>query len=125
VLVQAKRLTCESLDAIARHRAAKGTRCDRQTQARTLLIISQYREAEVGVGQFFAALPDLAKFDRQVQTLARFERQPRNGLGNRYKDLREASGTEALAALRPTASQQLTAALGGHTRAESVSTGTM
>jgi hypothetical protein len=55
-----------------------------------------------------------AEFGRQVQTLARLERQPFLQAGYRSKVPSDASGAEALAALRAAASQQSTAALGGH-----------
>jgi hypothetical protein len=89
------------------------------------LIIGQNRETEVRVGRFSAALPNSAKFGRLVQTLTRLECQPLDKLGDRTKLLRKASGAEALATLRAASSQQPTAALGGHTRSETMRSGTM
>ncbi len=123
MLVQAKGLARKALDAVARHGGAERARSDSQTQAGTFFMIGQDRQTKVRVGQLFAALPDLAKLDRQVQALTRLERQPVLQVGDRYTVLRSASGTEALAALRATASQQPAAALGGPARAETRGSG--
>jgi hypothetical protein len=39
-------------------------------------MVGQHRQAEIRIGESFAALPHLAKFGRLMQTLARLERQP-------------------------------------------------
>jgi hypothetical protein len=46
-------------------------------------MIGQNRQTEVRVGQLSTALPYGAKFGRLVQTLARFERQPLDQIGDR------------------------------------------
>jgi hypothetical protein len=75
MLVQAKGFSSQTLDTIAGNGGRAGARRYRQSQSRTRFMVSQNRQAKVGVGEFFSALPNLAKFGRLVQTLARLERQ--------------------------------------------------
>jgi hypothetical protein len=60
-----------------------------------------------------------------VQTLSRLERQPLDQMGIARRSCAGASGAEALAALRAAASQQASAAFGGHTRPKTMGSGTM
>jgi hypothetical protein len=76
MLVQAKGFPGKALDAIARHGAPEGARCNRQAQSRMTFIVGQNRQAKEGVGQSSAALPYGAKLSRLMQTLARLEIQP-------------------------------------------------
>ncbi len=76
VLVQAKGLSREALDAVACNGGTKGARGDAQTQTRITFMIGHDRQTKIGVGEFFAALPNLAKFGRLMQSLARLERLP-------------------------------------------------
>jgi len=46
-------------------------------------MIGQDRQTKIGVAEFFAAQPDLAKFGRLVQALARLERLPLDKLRDR------------------------------------------
>ena len=85
MLVQTKGFPCEALDTIARYGCAEGARRDRQAQPWMTFIIGQNRQAEEGVGQPSAALPNGAKFGRLVQTLARLEIQPIGWLRDRKK----------------------------------------
>ena len=75
VLMHAKGFTGEPFDDITRHGGAQGARGNGQSQPRTVLIVGQYRQTEIGVGEFFAALPYGTEFRRLVQTLARLEGQ--------------------------------------------------
>jgi len=76
MLVQSKRFPGEALDTIASNGGAEGARRYRQAQPRISLMVGQHRQAEIRIGESFAALPHLAKFGRLMQTLARLERQP-------------------------------------------------
>ena len=84
-------------------------------------MIGQHGQTEEGIGKFFAALSDFAKFGRLVQTLARLEGQ----LTNRWTACRAVLGTEALTPLRATSCQQTTTTLGGHPGSEAVGSGTV
>ena len=75
MLVQAKGLSCEAFDAIARHGGTKGSRRDAQTQPGMGFMVGQDRQAKKRIGEFFAAPFYVSKFCRLVQTLARLERQ--------------------------------------------------
>ena len=75
MLVQTKGLSCEPLDAIARHGGAEGTRRDAQPQSRAGFMVGQNRQAKKRIGKFSAASLHIAKFGRLVQALARLERQ--------------------------------------------------
>jgi len=75
VLVQAKGLSGEAFDAIARYGGTEGPRRDAQTQAGMGFVIGQYRQAKKRIGEFFSAPFNDLKFGRLVQTLARLERQ--------------------------------------------------
>jgi hypothetical protein len=125
VLVQAKGLSCKAFDAIARDRGAEGSRRNTQTQASVGFMIGQNRQTKKCIGKFFAALLDFAKFGRLMQALARLERQPLDGNGDRSSVQKCVSGTEALAPFGATAGEQGAAALGGHAGAKAVGTGTM
>jgi len=120
VLVQAKRLARQALDAITRHGRAKRTRRDTQAKTRVRVGVDQHRYAEKHVGESPAAALHVAKFSRLMQTLARLERQFTDRSSSR-RELR----TEALAALGASTRQQSAAALGGHARAKSMSTSTV
>ena len=124
VLVQTKGFSRQALDTVAGHGGAESTSRYRQTQSRMTFMIRQHRHAEVRVGQPAAALPDLAKFGRLMQTLAWLERQPLGQMVS-LEALTQALGAEALAALRAAASQQSAAALGGHARSETMGSGTV
>jgi hypothetical protein len=76
VLVQAKGFSREAFDTVAGHGGAESASRYRQTQTRMTFMIREYRHTEVRIGQPAAALPDLAKFGRLMQTLARLELQP-------------------------------------------------
>ena len=76
VLVQTKGFSRQALDTVAGHGGAESTSRYRQTQPRMTSMIREHRHTEVRVGQPAAALPDLAKFGRLMQTLAWLERQP-------------------------------------------------
>ncbi len=75
MLVQAKGLSCQALDTIASNGAGAGARRYRQAQPRISFMVCQNRQAKISVCKFFAALPNMAKFGRLVQSLARLERQ--------------------------------------------------
>jgi hypothetical protein len=126
MLVQAKGFASQAFNAIARYGRAEGTGRDREPEARVTFIIGKNRQTEKRVAQSLAALPKGTKFGRLMQSLARLERQP---LGQFRRSLESpaayASGTEQFAALRAAASQQCTAALGGHARTKAMRSGTM
>jgi hypothetical protein len=75
VLVQAKGFSCEAFDAIAGDGCAERAGRDAQTQTRIGFMIAQNRQTKKRIGEFFAAPPDISKFGRLMQTLARLERQ--------------------------------------------------
>ena len=83
MLVQTKGFSRQALDTVAGHGGAESASRYRQTQTRMTFMIREYRHTEVRIGQPAAALPDLAKFGRLMQTLARLERQPLDKIGNR------------------------------------------
>ena len=76
MLVQTKGFSRQAFDPVASHGGAESTSRYRQAQARMTFMIREYRHTEVRIGQPAAALPDLAKFGRLMQTLARLELQP-------------------------------------------------
>jgi len=76
VLVQAKGFSRQAFDTVAGHGGAERASRYRQTQSRMTFMICEYRHTEVRIGQPAAALADLAKFGRLMQTLARLELQP-------------------------------------------------
>ena len=119
MLIQSERLARHALDEISRHRAAAAARRDRQTQACMMVMICEYGQNEVRIGEPSAPLPHHTKLCRLVQSLARLERQ----FGPTRRNSR--LWTEALAALRAAPSKHLPAALGRHPRAKTVSTGAM
>jgi hypothetical protein len=75
MLVQAKGFSRQALDTIAGNGAGAGARRYCQAQPRISFMVCQNRQAKISVCKFFAALPNLAKFGRLVQSLARLERQ--------------------------------------------------
>jgi hypothetical protein len=75
VLVQTERLARHAFDHIAGHGAAAAARGDRQPQACMILLICEYGQNEVRIGEPPASLPHHTKFGRLVQSLARLERQ--------------------------------------------------
>ena len=75
MLIQAKRLARQALDAIAGNGRTERARRYRQPQTWMRFMVCQYRQAKIGVTESFAALPDLTEFGRLVQTLPRLERQ--------------------------------------------------
>ena len=81
-LVQTKGFSRQALDTVAGHGGAESTSRYRQTQSRMTFMIREHRYTEVRVGQPAAALPDVAKFGRLMQTLARLERQPLGQMGS-------------------------------------------
>jgi hypothetical protein len=83
VLVQTKGLSRETFDAIARDRGAEGSGRYTQTQSGKGFIIGQDRQTKKSIGEFLAAPLHIAKFGRLMQTLARLERQPLDGRGDR------------------------------------------
>ncbi len=126
VLVQTKGFSRQALDTVAGHGVAESTRRDRQTQSRMAHAVGEYRQTEVCVAQPAAALPNRAKFGRLMQSLARLERQPWVvQLGVAGSPYARPLGAEALAALRAAASQQSAAAFGGHTRSETMGSGSV
>jgi hypothetical protein len=74
-LIQTKGFSRQALDAIAGDGRSAGARRYRKAQPRMSFMVCQDRQAKIGIGKSPAALPDLAKFGRLVQTLARLERQ--------------------------------------------------
>jgi hypothetical protein len=84
VLVQTKGFPRQAFDAVAGHGGAESTSRYRQTKSRMTFLIREHRHTEVRIGQPAAALPDLAKFGRLMQTLARLERQPLGQMGSLY-----------------------------------------
>jgi hypothetical protein len=121
-LVQAKGFTCEAFDAIACYGGTEGSGRNAQTQPGLGFMVGKHRQAKKRIGKFFAAPFHVTKFGRLVQTLARLKRQFTD---RKAPFSRIALRAELLAALGTAASQQSTAALGGHARAEAVGTGTM
>jgi hypothetical protein len=95
MLVQTKGFPRQALDAVARYGAAEGTCCNRQAQSWMTFIVGQNRQTKEGVGQSFAALPYGAKLGRLVQTLARLELQPIDGLWD-CKKVRRNQGQRSL-----------------------------
>lgn len=79
MLVQAKRFSRQTLDSITGNGAGTGARRDRQSEPRVRFMIGQNGQAKIRVGKSFAALPNIAKFGRLVQTLARLELQCTDG----------------------------------------------
>jgi len=82
MLVQTKGFSRQALDTVAGHGGAESTSRYRQTQSRMTFMIREHRYTEVRVGQPAAALPDVAKFGRLMQTLAWLERQPLGQMGS-------------------------------------------
>jgi hypothetical protein len=121
MLVQAKGFSCQALDQVARDCAAAASRRDRQPQARVSFMVCEYGQNKIRVGKAPAALPYYTKFGRLMQTLARLERQ----FTDRWPPRNRASRAEALAALCTPPSKHLPTALGRHSRAKTVGTGTM
>jgi hypothetical protein len=79
MLVQSKRFSSQALDAISGNGGSAGAGRNRQSQPRIRFMIGQNGQAKIRVGKSCAALPDLAKFGRLVQTLARLELQFTDG----------------------------------------------
>jgi hypothetical protein len=73
VLVQAKGLSCEAFDPIARYGGTESSSRDAQSQASVGFMIGQNRQTEKRVREFFAAPFHVSKFGRLVQTLARLK----------------------------------------------------
>lgn len=73
VLVQAEGFSRQALDAVTGYSAGAGTRCNREAKTRMIFIVTQYRQTEVRVVEFSAALPDLSEFGRLMQSFARLE----------------------------------------------------
>src|ERR1022692_3841598 len=79
MLVQAKRFSSQALDAITDDGGSAGAGRYRQSQPRIRFMIGQNGQAKIRVGKSSAALPNVAKFGRLVQTLARLELQCTDG----------------------------------------------
>jgi hypothetical protein len=79
MLVQSKRFSGQALDAISGNGGGAGAGRYRQSQPRIRFMIGQNGQAKICVGKSSAALPNLAKFGRLVQTLARLELQFTDG----------------------------------------------
>ena len=120
VLVQAKGLARQPLDAIAGNCGAEGARSDAQPQPRVRLLIHQNRQTEECIREATAMFLHVTKFGRLMQTLARLERQFTDRSSSERK-LR----AEFLAALRATTGQQCAPAFRCHAGTKSVGTGTM
>ena len=120
VLVQAKGLARQALDAIAGNCRAEGAGSDAQPQSRMRFLIHENRQTEECIRKTTALFLHVAKFGRLMQSLARLERQ----FTDRSSSKRELRA-EFLAALRTTTCQQCAAALRCHAGTKSVGTGTM
>jgi hypothetical protein len=75
VLVQAKGLSGETLDAIACYGRTEGARRDAQAQPSMVFMIGQHDKRKKRIRELFPEPFHISKFGRLVQTLARLERQ--------------------------------------------------